>query len=186
MACALAAAPERNDLGSRSEVLAVLLVIDASASVNHYRLSSDYTFKDVVEAVNARLSPGDIAGFGFMTNHASFSDMNLAAAAFKTSAYGMLQALDHDRFGPSPLWDTLLDAIARVSTMNGRRAIIVVTDGKSTGNIHGSAECSPRVHSKRMALECPGQPMDHQHESAARLDGIQSSFAIVSRDWPGG
>lgn len=150
LACLAVAAPAQ-DLGGR-EVLAVLLVIDVSASVNHYRLSTDYTFRDVVDAVTARLMPGDTAGFAVVTNRARFSDMNLTAATFKTTAYGMLQAPDRDRFGPSPLWDTLLDAVGRMAAMTGRRAIIAVTDGKSTGNVRGSGEIVPAAKAASVAI----------------------------------
>ena len=130
----------------------MLLLVDVSASVNHSRLSTDYTFRDVVDSVTARLQPGDVAGFGLMTNRARFSEMNLAPAAFRTTAYGMLQPPDRERFGPSPLWDTLLDAVRRVATMSGRRAIIVVTDGKSSGNIHGSGEIVPAAKAASVAI----------------------------------
>lgn len=136
----------------RADPLAVLLVVDVTASVNHSRLSTDYTFRDVVDAVTTRLQPGDVAAFGLMTNHAHFSELNLAPPTFKTTAYAMLQSPDLDRFGPSPLWDTLLDAVARVATMDGRRAIIVVTDGKSTGNVHASGEIVPAAKAAGAAI----------------------------------
>jgi hypothetical protein len=136
----------------KADRLALLLVVDVTASVNHSRLSTDYTFRDIVDAVTTRLQPGDTAAFALMTNHAHFSELNLAPAAFKTTAYAMLQASDQDRFGPSPLWDTLLDAVARVATMDGRRAIIAVTDGKSSGNVHGSAEIVPAAKAAGVAI----------------------------------
>ena len=52
--------------------------------------------------------------------------------------------------------------------------------------IDGVAERKARVCRQRIALERPGgQPMDDEHESAARLDGIQSSLAVVSAHRPG-
>ena len=155
LACVLAcvAALEGNlPISFRGDSLALLLVVDVSASVNHSRLSTDYTFRDVVDAVTSGLLPGDVAGFGVMTNHVRFSEMNLAAATFKTTAYAMLQSPDRDRFGPSPVWDALLDAVAHVATMSGRRAIIAVTDGKASGNLHGSSEIVPAAKAANVAI----------------------------------
>jgi hypothetical protein len=41
-----------------------------------------------------------------------------------------------DRYGPSPLWDAIVDGIASLDGESGRRAIILVTDGMATGNSH--------------------------------------------------
>jgi hypothetical protein len=41
---------------------------------------------------------------------------------------------DAERFGASPLWDSLDIVVRHVAQDPGRRAILVLTDGRSTGN----------------------------------------------------
>lgn len=44
--------------------------------------------------------------------------------------------------GPSPIWDAVSEVSSFLSNESGSRAIILVSDGQSTGNVHGSAEAA--------------------------------------------
>jgi VWFA-related protein len=45
-----------------------------------------------------------------------------------------------DRAGPSPLWDGADTAVKALEAEPGRRAILMITDGRSTGNVHSVDE----------------------------------------------
>ena len=51
----------------------------------------------------------------------------------------VLAARDADRIGPSPLWDGVQTAVEALELEWRRRAIVMVTDGRATGNVHGMA-----------------------------------------------
>ncbi len=50
------------------------------------------------------------------------------------AAHAALALEDADRFGPSPAWDAVDAGIHALEPERGRRGIILVTDGRSTGN----------------------------------------------------
>jgi len=62
------------------------------------------------------------------------------SSGFKTS--GRLPAV---RLGPSPVWDGVFAAIAALQPEPGCRAIILLTDGRSTGNVYGLDEVIDRA-----------------------------------------
>jgi hypothetical protein len=57
----------------------------------------------------------------------------------------LLQVSDADRLGPSPLWDALDEAITLSADPSGRPAIVLFSDGKSSGNVHGLDEVIERA-----------------------------------------
>jgi Mg-chelatase subunit ChlD len=57
----------------------------------------------------------------------------------------LLQAPDADRLGPTPIWDALDEAMALLADAPGKRAIVMYTDGRSTGNTHSLAEVMERA-----------------------------------------
>ena len=61
------------------------------------------------------------------------------------SAATLLTFLGADRAGPSPLVDAMDDAVRSLMSVAGRRAIVLLSDGKSTGNHHGSADIARRA-----------------------------------------
>ena len=44
------------------------------------------------------------------------------------------------RMGPSPIWDAVYDAASALEHEPGRRVVILLTDGRATGNVHGLDE----------------------------------------------
>ncbi len=66
-------------------------------------------------------------------NDAFLTDRKEQATAIRT--FTDLRTLDPaDRFGPSPIWDTVATAARVLANEPAPRAILLVTDGKSTGN----------------------------------------------------
>jgi VWFA-related protein len=54
--------------------------------------------------------------------------------ALRDAARAALAVPDAQRFGPSPIWDAVDAGIGALETESGKRAVLLVTDGRSTGN----------------------------------------------------
>jgi len=52
---------------------------------------------------------------------------------------------DTIRFGPSPIWDAADGAIVALEHEAGRRAVVLVTDGRATGNVRSRADVAVRA-----------------------------------------
>ncbi len=83
---------------------------------------------------------------------ASFARRVVMASAFTTdrrqTREGLLAAIaprEEERTGPSPIWDALDTAIDALEPEPGRRAVILITDGKSTGNRKNLSEVADRA-----------------------------------------
>jgi hypothetical protein len=59
------------------------------------------------------------------------------AGASEAGLLDVLQVPDQDRYGPTPIWDAIHDATTLLAAETGQKAIILSTDGASTGNRHG-------------------------------------------------
>jgi Mg-chelatase subunit ChlD len=65
--------------------------------------------------------------------------------------------------GASPLWDILDEAVRSLAGADGRRAIVVITDGRTTGNTRSFADVLPRLQQSGVPVyficaERPGEP----------------------------
>jgi hypothetical protein len=66
-------------------------------------------------------------------------------ATLDAEARKALNVPDQDRYGPSPIWDAVDNAVAALETEEGHRAVVLVTDGFSTGNRRGLADVARRA-----------------------------------------
>ena len=121
---------------STSAALSVTLVYDLSVGVSSVPLAKDEGFKRIVQWVVAELKPADQLRVGLLTEGRRLT------RPFESHELGTLwpdvitkaSVPDAERFGASPLWDNL-DAVVRAIAQDpGRRAILILTDGRSTGN----------------------------------------------------
>lgn len=83
---------------------------------------------------------------------ASVGQRVVMADAFTTNRrltrQGLIGALAPDqdeRTGPSPIWDALDTALSALESEPGRRAVILITDGKATGNHKELSEVADRA-----------------------------------------
>ena len=81
------------------------------------------------------------AAFADRWRIASFARQLHLGAAFGSdpalvtaSARSVLAVPDEERFGPSPIWDAVDAGLDVLERETGKRALVVVTDGRSTGN----------------------------------------------------
>ena len=112
--------------------LSIVLLLDKSASMAMYGDIDEEIGKSLAPALNA----GDRARVGGLANKlvlapAFSSDMREVVSAGRKA----VSFRKEDKFGASPIWDAMDQTVEQLEAENGLRAIILVTDGKATGNM---------------------------------------------------
>jgi len=131
--------------------LTVVLVIDLTASVSRVPLPIDQRFAQAYNGFVQGLKPSDRAAVGVIADKTHFGPLTGDLRQLSASARLLLQVPDANRLGPSPLWDAVDEAIALASSdPSGRPAVILFSDGKSTGNVHGLDEVV--AHAKKAGV----------------------------------
>ncbi len=78
------------------------------------------------------------------------------------------------RMGPSPVWDAVYGAATVLEREPGRRAIVLLTDGRATGNVHGLDETIDRALAS-------GAPIHVVSEAEDVLIPVDASNAALVR-----
>jgi hypothetical protein len=63
----------------------------------------------------------------------------------RTAAAFAVNPANVERSGPSPIWDAIVEASDALDGEDGRRAILIYTDGRATANRHGGADAAARA-----------------------------------------
>jgi hypothetical protein len=127
-------------------VVAVTMITASAAQVKpaHPALAIAFLYDVTISAVGvvSELAPVDTLRFGFIARHLYLSRPYTATETtdFYRKVVGPTLVSASDRLGPSPIWDAIDGAISLLASQNGRRAVIVMTDGLSTGNVHSVAD----------------------------------------------
>jgi hypothetical protein len=119
-----------------STALSVTLLYDLSVGVSSVPLAKDEGFKRIVKWVVTELQPSDQLRVGFLTERPRLT-RPFTTRDFATvwpDVIAKTSVPDAERFGASPLWDGLDIVVRQVAQDPGRRAILILTDGRSTGN----------------------------------------------------
>jgi len=119
---------------SADRPLSLVLLFDTSASVNDV-ISRGGVRSSVEKWFLPRLAPGDRVHVGSFARQIAIAPP-LAGNAKELQAV-LRKALDPreaDTFGPSPVWDAVAAAVESVARTEGRRAVLLLTDGRATGN----------------------------------------------------
>jgi len=134
--------------------LVIAAGFDLSARANDRVLEPPRDFTHEVDAdLLSRLAPDDRFAFGVFGDTISFSGFlpsdrraRVAAvqAGFKSGSIG--------RNGPSRIWDAVDSVVATLADQPGRRAILLVTDGRATGNRIGLDELIHRAQATDVAI----------------------------------
>ena len=128
----------------------VILMVDVSRSVSYGLIRRDRRLlPDAGGALASAVQPGDavrIGTFGteILLNPAPLLD----GAAIRNEA----ESLAERAGGASPIWDALLAASRALGDSGTRRGIVVVTDGRSSGNRVGFAEMVERLQRARIPV----------------------------------
>ena len=130
--------------------LNLVLLLDVSASVLR-RVDKDVIEDDADAFFVRRLQAGERARIG------GFAASLVLSKAFTSDQRLLKRALDaavtHRRettLGPSPIWDHTYEAIESLSTVPGRRAVALFTDGRATGNHRSIVEAAE--HAARLGV----------------------------------
>jgi hypothetical protein len=135
-----------------SDPLSAVLLLDTSASVSRSAMLLDPRFTEVFNAFLRGLAPGDHAAVGVIANTARFTPLTADTREMTASLRTLLRVLDPDRLGPSPIWDAMDEALTLLDKEGGHPAIVVFSDGKSSGNLHGSADVLAHARSLGVAI----------------------------------
>ena len=148
---------------STEEPLTVVCLVDVSASM--------------VAAVQRLGKPGQLADVGSRSLQAamraiktpdrfrigSFSGRTIMSPAFTSEPAELVAAVraafempEADRNGPSPIWDAVDGAIGSLRTEASARAVVVVTDGRATGNRLGLADVILRAQAASVPVSVIG------------------------------
>jgi len=81
----------------------------------------------------------------WIASRVTFGPANRSSALDLTADWRRLLAFPPgERFGPSPLFDALDAAVSRVRSLPGKRAVVLWTDGRPTGNVLSADEVRAR------------------------------------------
>jgi hypothetical protein len=132
--------------------LDLVLMLDVSQSVSHPGFfKTDRTLPpEAGAAIASVMEPHDRVRLGVFGAAIEMTPEPLSGAALTqaAAAFGASEAVG----GPSPVWDALDHAATALADSTGRRAIIVVTDGRSTANRIGFADILQRLERERLPV----------------------------------
>ena len=165
-------------LHGQSAGLSVVLLIDVTASVSdamaRLALSRDPDgtrrgvkapnaprdlFLDALErGFIANLAPADRARVGRVARDVRLSEgFTNDRAALRAAVHAAVDIAEQERHGPSPLWDAVLAGVQTLDGQPGRRAVVLVTDGLSTGNRHSLASVVEQAKRASIAVAVVGE-----------------------------
>lgn len=159
--------------------LTLVLLLDVSVSVTD--IFERGALRQVIEtSFIGGLQPADrarIAAFGkhrFMSRGFTGDHRELQAAA-----RAALDPRDADRYGPSPVWDAVGEAVGVLKGAPGRRAVLLLTDGHSTGNVRGVNSVGEEAVSAGVLISVVGEDEDvvipQEGTTAAR---VRAGYAL--------
>lgn len=121
----------------------VALIVDVSHSMTFGVIKRDRTLvRDAAEALAAAASAGDTARLGtFGEEIALESTPRGDAAAIRALGEKLAERIG----GRSPVWDAVVAAAGAFEGAGTRRGIVVITDGRATGNRIGFKDALAQV-----------------------------------------
>jgi VWFA-related protein len=139
--------------------LSIVVLFDTSASVNDVTSRGDVR-ASVEKWFLPRLAPGNRVHVGsFARQIAIGPPLAGNAKELQSVIRKALDPREADTFGPSPVWDAVAAAVDALARTDGRRAVLLLTDGRATGN--------------RLSLE--------EAEALATSAGV--AVSVVGKDW---
>jgi len=122
-----------------AEPLTLCVIVDVTASMVQLpglvfdRQAADDQVSTVLAALDGLLEPADRVRFGRIARTVVFGPAFVPAD--EVGRAGRVLALpEGDRYGPSPIWDAAGGALELLVGEGGRRAVIIWTDGRASGN----------------------------------------------------
>jgi hypothetical protein len=160
--------------------LSLLLLLDVSASVDSHLLELPRDISgDVDSDLLGRLQPADrfgVGAFGATLKLSGFlpNDRKVRTAAVRSALRDRSVGMN----GPSRIWDALEEGITALEKEPDLRAIILVTDGYSTGNRVGLTDVIRRAQAANVVVSVIANKVN---QSEARKELGPSSLGSA---WP--
>jgi len=111
--------------------LTLVVLLDKTGSMETYGNVDDEIGKSVVSVLRSgdRMRVGGFASRVALAPAFSANPRDIIAAGRAALSFRR-----EERYGPSPIWDAIDRALSVLEPENGLRALILVTDGRGTGN----------------------------------------------------
>lgn len=155
---------ERNivSLTPAKKPLDIVLLLDLTASMSA-TLTRDLIEEDTETAVIDALQEGERLRIGGMSSRLV---LNSGLSSDRRRLHNELRtAMSHrreDLYGPSPIWDSTYRAIESFPESGSRRAIILVTDGRATGNTRSIEDVAMAAILRRVSINIVGQDLEYR------------------------
>jgi VWFA-related protein len=168
----------------------VSLVVLLDASDSFTALHGAESVKQAVEDILIpALKQGDRARIGNIARQPFLSaSFTSDPKALKDAVATALSPSKVDRFGPSPIWDAVDAAVGALEHEPGRRAILLVTDGRATGNRLGLRDVIDHANAANVTIDAigdEGQTELLQADKTVVRGGPGRALALLSGDTGG-
>jgi hypothetical protein len=158
--------------------LTLCIVVDVSASMGLVllfgfdRAAADDHITSTMAGLTGLLEPGDRVRFGRIARTIAFGPGFVP----REDVGGAVRALTvpaADRYGPSPVWDAIDQALELLDGESGRRAVIAWTDGRASGNRLSRFDVARRARAAGIPVHVVAPPTERlirqTGETAARI-----------------
>ncbi len=123
----------------------------------------------VMSGLDTLLGPADRVRFGRVARTVAFGPSFVGRDEIGR-AVRVLGVTDADRYGPSPVWDAVDEALSLIEAESGRRAVILWSDGRASGNLRGRFDVAERARAAGIPVHVvspPTERMIRQTETTA-------------------
>ena len=145
--------------------LSMVLLIDVSVSTIPRipgAIESSFgpeSVANAVESMTQRLRPGDRVRVGSTGAHVTIGQAFLTLPKqVADAAAAAIEAPPAERHGPSPVWDAIDAGVTALDKEPGRRGILILTDGRATGNRRSLAYAAQRASIGRTTVTAVSPP----------------------------
>ena len=141
-----------------SDPLSLIVLVDATVSARWHDQPLDRLLTRLAASLGAHASIA-IAAFG---RRPAISDFVPAGSDIRRTVGRTVDLPDEERRGPSPIWDALYAVAERLDSVPPPRAILLLSDGRASGNVRGLDEVADRIAGRGIAVHVVWQPIVQQ------------------------
>jgi hypothetical protein len=163
---------------TRAGPLTLCIVVDVTASMGLVlqfgfdRAAADDHITSTMAGLTDLLEPGDRVRFGRIARTIAFGP-GFVPRKGAGGAVRVLTVPAADRYGPSPVWDAIDQAVELLDGESGRRAVIAWTDGRASGNRLSRFDVARRARAAGIPVHVVAPPTERlirqTGETAARI-----------------
>jgi VWFA-related protein len=144
-------------VAGKDQTLSLVLLVDVTASIDA-DVGRDVMRKAIEKWFLAKVAPKDRVQVGTIAKEIRIGPPIVNnPRALETAIEKALDPPKRDTFGPSPVWDAIALAVDALKNAPGRRAIILMTDGRATGNRLDVEEAAARAAAAGVLVNVVGE-----------------------------